>query len=293
MQELSIEGPRMRYPGQKQSFPVYLQNVPHVQVPGYGHSGHPDQPGGMVHNEEEDQRDPPFVAPAGNDDNQTPRPRTSSILKTGGRPRGESVSQMARRVDFSLGAKSAARGNMAGDVYEDRSRSRVPIEVQEASRSRERERETSELRASLERSLRDSQEAARTTSRDDRLGPGNLNRRSTDSGSRWRNGPVHRNRFFGRTTRGNDEQVLMENGMADIPEDPSGSQFPSNERLDPRTGMISPQAYRTTTDEGNMHPPQIQPGRGSYDIANMSIRPEGHRPVGRSQTEDFEMRRMH
>ena len=64
MQELGIEGPRMRYPGQKQSFPVYLQNVPHVQVPGGGHSGHPDDPKGMIHEEEEDeQRDPPFIAP--------------------------------------------------------------------------------------------------------------------------------------------------------------------------------------------------------------------------------------
>ncbi|KAL9077330.1 MAG: hypothetical protein Q9157_003397, partial [Trypethelium eluteriae] len=37
MQDLHIEGPRMRYPGQKESFPVYLQNVPHISS---GHSSH-------------------------------------------------------------------------------------------------------------------------------------------------------------------------------------------------------------------------------------------------------------
>jgi small-conductance mechanosensitive channel len=301
MQELGIEGPRMRYPGQKQSFPVYLQNVPHVKVPGGGHSGHPDQPNGVVHDEEpEEHQDPPFVAPPsgreGANGSQAPaRFRTGSILKGSGRTRGESMSQMSRRVDFSLGAKSAASGDMSGDVFEDRSRTRIPTEVQEASRSRERERETDELRASLEKSLRQSHDSGRTTSRDDRFLPGHLNRVSTDSGSRWRGGTVHRNRFFGRNRPGTgDEQILMEGGMADIPENPStsGSQAPS-ERLDPRTGMVSPQAWRMTTNESNIHPPQIQPGRGSYDIANLSIAPDGHRPVGRSQTEDFEMRRFH
>jgi hypothetical protein len=166
MQELGIEGPRMRYPGQKQSFPVYLQNVPHVKVPGMGHSGHPDEPKGVVHDEpEEEHHDPPFVSPVPGQEQTTgsqtyTRMRNGSILR-GSRTRGESLSAMNKRVDFSLGAKSSAADDMSGDVFEGRERSRVPIEVTEASRSREREYE---LRKSLEKSLRESHDTGRSTS---------------------------------------------------------------------------------------------------------------------------------
>ncbi|KAK5174354.1 uncharacterized protein LTR77_001434 [Saxophila tyrrhenica] len=291
MQELGIEGPRMRYPGQKQSFPVYLQNVPHVKMPGAGHSGHPDEPNGTVHDETHDEpQDPPFVSPLQGQQSSTgqvpaSRLRSGSILKSG-RPRGESVSQMSRRVDFSLGARGAASGDFSGDVYETRDRSNIPAEVREASRSRDRANE--ELRRSTERQ---SHEAARVTSRDERLGPGHLNRVSTEGGSRWRtHGTIHRNRF--RRPGTSDEQGLMESGMADIPENPStaGSQLPSRDRLDPRTGVVSPRAWRMTTDESNVHPPQIQPTGGMREAG--AAAPEGHRFPGRSQTEDFEMRRF-
>ncbi|KAI6926444.1 hypothetical protein KC355_g16745, partial [Hortaea werneckii] len=68
IQEMGIEGPYMRFPGMKQSFPMYLQSVPHVAVPGVGHSGHPDFSGGYDPKELETQQaeggqDPPFVAP--------------------------------------------------------------------------------------------------------------------------------------------------------------------------------------------------------------------------------------
>lgn len=300
MQELGIEGPRMRYPGQKQSFPVYLQNVPHVQVPGMGHSGHPDLPGGAVHNEPDEPQDPPFVAPVPGKENTTgSQPlahgtKTHPSIMKGSRPRGESLSAMNRRVDFSLGMKGMASGDMSGDVYESRSRSRVPEIVTEASRSREREER---LRESLEKNLRPSQDTGHTTSRDDRFAPGILNRRATESPSRWRSGSVHRNRFFNRARPGtSDEQGLMENGMADIPENPStsGSAQPSRDRMDPRSGMVSPQAMRTSTNESNIHPPQI-PSSTLHDVTNVPQPPPmtTHKPIGRSQTEDFEMRRWH
>jgi small-conductance mechanosensitive channel len=301
MQELGIEGPRMRYPGQKQSFPVYLQNVPHVKVPGMGHSGHPDEPKGMVHDEPEEHADPPFVAPIPGQEDTTgsqqtfTRMRNGSIMK-GSRTRGETLSAMNKRVDFSLGAKSSAADDMSGDVFEGRDRSRVPIEVTEASRSREREHE---LRKSLEKSLRESHETGRSTSADHRFGPGGLNRRSTDTAG-YRTGSVHRNRFFGRYRPGTgDQEQLMENGMADIPENPSTSgsgamgQVHTAERLDARSGMISPRAMRTTTNESNIHPPHVQFSGVSPEIGDIPLPPAGHRNVGRSQTEDFEMRRMH
>ena len=291
MQECGIEGPRMRYPGQKQSFPVYLQNVPHIKVPGMGHSGHPDEPKGMVHDEpEEEHHDPPFVSPLLEQEQSTgsqtyTRMRNGSIMK-GSRARGESLSAMNKRVDFSLGAKSSAVDDMSGDVFEDRDRPRIPIEVTEASRSREREQK---LRKSLERSLRQSVETGRSTSTDHRFAPGGINRRSTDG---YRSGSaVHRNRFFGRRP-GTDEHGLMENGMADIPEVPSRSgtmpmsQGSQIDHIDPRSGMVSPRAWRTHTNESNVHPPhQVH----FSDIPASTAA----RPVSRSQTEDFEMRRFH
>lgn len=319
MQELGIEGPYMRFPGQKQSFPMYLQNVPHVAVPGTGHSGHPDMPGG-IHPELEQQQqqqqqqgvegdgpqDPPFVTPLDDNGSQVPGRSTSgirsgSILKHQ-RPRVESLSQMNKRVDFSLGASSLASGDFAGDVYEDR-RPRIPVEVIEASESRDRERRSQELQQ------RRSQDTGRSTSMEQPFGPGGLARRSTadsqSSTSRWgggNSGTVHRNRFFGRPGRGTDEQGLMESGhMAGIPENPStsgtgnasrlgkeGGQSDSNERLDPRSGMISPAAWRMGTDESNLHPAHQSPGH--VHIAGEPAEPA--QGVGRSQTENFEMRRL-
>ncbi|KAK5722654.1 hypothetical protein LTR15_005886 [Elasticomyces elasticus] len=235
IQELGIEGPQMRYPGMRQSFPMYLQNVPHVQVPGMGHSGHPDLPGGAVEPQAgpDGPQDPPFVSPAPGQDFSSGAPnsraRTGSIMR-GSRTRGESLSAMNRRVDFSLGASSSASGDYAGDVYEDRKRVRIPTEIMEASESRARER-TSQERTSLE--------MAHSTSRESAFQPGNLARRATETSSR-------RNRFFGKARPGtSDEQVLMESGvMAGIPENPSTA--------------------------------------GS----------DAQRPLGRSQTQDFELRRL-
>lgn len=291
----------MRYPGQKQSFPLYLQSVPHVRVPGSGHSGNPDAPDGMVHEEVQDvPQDPPFVAPPPLEEtngSQGPqsRMRSGSIMK-GSRARGESLSQMNRRVDFSLGAKSAASGDAAGDVYQGRFKPRVPIEVTEASQSRERE--TEKLRASLEQSLKEEQDARRSSGHD--FIPQTLGRRSTDGIGRWRSQQAHRNRFFGHRPGTGDEQGLMESGgMADIPEIPSTSgsgtltQQQSHEFLDPRSGMMSQQAWRTTTNQSNIHPPQIQASSGLRQATDMSIAPEGYRPMGRSQTDAIEMRRFH
>lgn len=88
----------------------------------------------------------------------------------------------------------------------------------------------------------------------------------------------------------------MESGMADIPEE-NGRSGVNSARIDPRSGMISPQAARLNTNESNIRPPgppQI-PSQvsGSGALSDMTNVPAGHRPIGRSQTEDFEMRRMH
>ncbi|KAK5105806.1 hypothetical protein LTR62_002129 [Meristemomyces frigidus] len=306
MQELGIEGPNMRFAGQKQSFPVYLQNVPHVAVPGMGHSGHPDQPGGYGPEEEHDgPRDEPFVAPLPGQEDRTgsqiphSRLRTGSILRhAGGRPRGESLSQMNKRVDFSLGANSSVSGDFAGDVYEDRDRPRIPAAILEASEQRDR----AERRSSRENGRSTSRELP-AQQREQFTPAAYLARRSTTDSMQSRTGgkgSIHRNRFFGRGTSaqhqqqfrpGTSEAALMEGGlMADIPEvDPSpssitgdtGSSARGQQYLDPRSGMVSAAAWRTRTNESNLHPsPGTEQGVGEFAAP------------GRSQTEDFEMRQF-
>lgn len=114
IQECGIEGPRMRYPGQKESFPMYLQNLQNTATPGMGKNGNPDNPAGHLPGQSADE---PFVAPAeagpdgnvagGAPSNGSAAPaRHGSILRQPGQPgrqRGESIAAMGRRVDFSLG----------------------------------------------------------------------------------------------------------------------------------------------------------------------------------------------
>ncbi|KAF7195604.1 Mechanosensitive ion channel protein Msy1 [Pseudocercospora fuligena] len=290
MQELGIEGPYMRFPGMRETFPMYLSNVPHQATAGAGHGGHPDNPHGIRPEDNTGNQDPPFVAPPNENDypgSQGPqsRLRSGSIMK-GSRARAESLAQMNKRVDFSLGMKSyAAMGDMAGDVYEDRNREIPRMQIVEASQERERSR------ASQERA-RASAETARTSGRDNFV-PGGLARRSTDS--RWRSSnSVHRNRFFGRNG-GDGADDLAEKGisMADIPEESKQHTPNAGQRLDPRTGMVSPAAWRLNTNESNIHPPNTDAPQlprqvsGSGDLGDVPHVPEGHRFIGRSQTEDF------
>jgi small-conductance mechanosensitive channel len=260
MQELGIEGPRMRYPGQKQSFPVYLQNVPHVAGPGMGHSGTPDQPDGFSR---DGPIDPPFVDSVDGGSGTSGLKGHPSILRSGmSRPRGESLAAMGRRVDFSLGMKDFSSGDMQGDVYDDRERSqersRTISNLAATSNSRER---SSQDRGSLDRR---SVDGGRSTSISDGVGPGRLQRIGTDS-SAAQNRSNHRNRFFGRNRGKADEDAIMEAGMAEIPEDG---------RLDPRSGRLSSTAWRPSTNESS----EASGGLG--------------RAPKRSQTENLEMRKM-
>lgn len=266
MQELGIEGPRMRYAGQKQSFPVYLQNVPHSQVAGMGQNGNPDHPEGYQQEQPRDAPiDPPFVQPRQMDQDQVdshenPMKSHASILRASGRTRGESLAAMGRRVDFSLGMKGSTSGDMSGDVYQpsDAERNRAIFNVISPSR----ERESSQGRASTER--RSSNDTGRSTSIASGSGPGHLQRIGTDS-SMTRERSNHRNRFFGRNRA---EEDVMESGMATVHE---GS------HIDPRSGRDSSAVWRASVDD--VRPPTITSGAMPGP--------------SRSQTENFEMRKFH
>lgn len=251
MQELGIEGPRMRYPGMREHFPVYTQSMPYnPQMAGRG--GNPDHPEGLPPSEDKSS----FLS-----SEQAGDMRSPSSTRT--RQRGESLAQMGRRVDFSLGMSSVSSGDLMGDVHDDReneaARTRIPINV------------TAPSRQSTSRRAHDqSSSVGRSTSRANTFGPGNLRQRLTEpvSGSLPRHSnSIHRNRFFGRKSQDTER---METGMAGIPEHGSDGQ-----RLDGRTGLISPQAMRTTTNESQQT--ARFPSYGDKDTV---------------QAEDFELRRL-
>ncbi|KAI9838690.1 MAG: hypothetical protein M1819_005004 [Sarea resinae] len=253
MQELGIEGPRMRLPGQREDIPVYLQS--NVPPPSYT-PGRDESENGPGPRSGSLSRDQPIVAPAhGEGSNLQPHP---SILRNGrsnaSRPRGESVSAMSKRVDFSLGMKDVSSGDIMADIHEDRARPKLE-DFYRGSPSRGRESQENQSEEHL----------ARTTS-------------WASSESRLRSSQsTHRNRFFGRH-RGPSVDIdpgLMEEGMADIPEGE-----PSSSRLDPRSGLVSPQAMRLhSADSGaSKHSARSQP----WTMGTPK----------RSQTENLEMRKV-
>lgn len=256
---------------------MYLANVPHIGNAGAGHTGDPNNPLGTLP-EGEPSRDAPFVAPVPGQEESTGSQgpaRRGSIMR-GSRPRQESMAQMTKRVDFSLGMQDAASGDMSGDVYEDRNPTRIQMDIIEASR--ERSRNSSE-RARL------SADTAHSSARDDsHFVPGNLARRSTSM-------TTHRNRFFSRhRPRDGGEEGMMENGMAEIPEE-----SPAN-RIDQRTGLVSSTAWKADHEQSSgaqAQPPQLpRQVSGSGALGNVMDVPEGHRAISRSQTDNYEMRRL-
>ena len=269
MQEIGIEGPRMRLPGQSEEVPFYVQHPVSQPTELNSNDSGPRPRSGA--------QETAFVPNASNLLRRGP-----SILRNApdaSRTRGESVSSMSKRVDFSLGMKGVSSGDMMGDVYDDNPQARMPSSAHRSqSRSQNNSRE--------QQDLRDNTSATRVTSRDDhgRLRFG-LGRSSTESQSRLRRGPsgVHRNRFFGRRaghSMDGAEDDLMEQGMADIPEI-----GPLNEPTDSRTGMVTSQAIvpeENTSDGG---------GTLSRDMSWEDSRGVG-KALGRSSTEDFELRNL-
>jgi hypothetical protein len=275
IQECGIEGPRMRYPGQKESFPVYLQNLQNPATPGVGQNGNPDNPNGMVNRDRP--VDEPFVPPA--TDGSTDQPgsggsvpgRRPSILRpTGGqsangRHRGETIAAMGRRVDFSLGMGSMGLNDPSGDVLDDRdteARNRATV-IRVTSPSRHSQDRVTE------NGSRVSHESGHSTG---------IQRVGTNSslGARER---THRNRFFSRNRHG-DEEI----GMAGIPEAEYDT-APRTQTIDPRSGIISPQAVRKSADESGM-----PHSTGALPTTADSDRTFAH--PSRAQTDNIEMRRM-
>ena len=175
--DVGIESPNMRWPGQKQTSPVFLQsvNVDQIQQSILDREGGPSGQGGEYKT---------FAPPA----------EPHGILRSESRAGlGRSTSRSStKKVDFSLGVKDIASGDDSGDVFEDNNRNAPSIQLMRVLEEEEQEQERRD-------------EPARTTSRDSsdgrNLGVGGaVNKRRSRSGSTV----SHRNRFFGGSRSSHD-----------------------------------------------------------------------------------------
>lgn len=287
MTELGIEGPRMRLAGAAQDYPVYLHGAyPQGNGSNNGHS-----PGGAPESQfAPPTNDPPFVSrqtSTGAGSLQPPRSHPSilrSRADSDARYRGESLGQMSKRVDFSLGMSGISSGDVYGDVYEDR----APVVIPRFTSPPPAPRASKDGRTS-----EDGNSLGRSTSRESAFG------KVPSSNS----GRTHINRFFnrGRSKLGQNEEGTnldeLEAGtrdrdfvMPDIPEasgsnsanwaDPHGPPRRSSTgegtpmleggRIDPRTGIVSPQAVARDSARERGDLPIAAPRRALTDMSGSS-----------------------
>ena len=287
MQELGMEGPRMKLAGAAPEWPVYLNDAyPHQstssdsQPPGPGPrsgslvGGSSPSPGESTFHTSQ-----PIYPATGPPVQPAPLNNHPSILRnrkssSNSRQRGESIAAMGKRVDFSLGMSSISSGADFGDVYEDRKPLLPPqIAIQSPSPG------TGRASRDSGRQSHETESLARTSSRD------SMGRVMSSQSNR-----THRNRFFsrGRSKLGSAEEgtdlddleagtrEFTVNDMPDIPEasganssnwreetekaglekaDKTEAAYERVEmrragtaaevtrgRVDPRTGIVSPQA---------------------------------------------------
>lgn len=286
MQEIGIEGPRQRIPGSMEDNPFYYaQTGPRLAETSDGSNNNGDNKSGPGPQSGSLARDPnsPLVN------------RTNSILRIGSRQRGESIASMSRRVEF-LNLNSSA--DIMADLPENRNRRIPDIRLGSPSRSRDaRERIIEE--DDKERRREDDDTIRRAESRaGNHRSPFSLKRSITEESKVKRGSSlIHRNRFFSRsksrTTGDGEEEDLMEQGMADIPE----VGVPGvADRMDPRTGLVSPQAVSPTTDSvySNTlsHQSENVGPSTSRALPSFEDRMALDHPATRTRTEDFELKNM-
>ena len=274
----------MRIPGQKEDSPFYVQNAPqHIQDP--------EQPldsnTGLGEHHSSSSQERPFVT---NTADMHGSQRHDSILRhpsnttRSARARGESVSAMSKRVDFSLGMRDVSSGDLMGDIFEERIKQRVP----DFSQSHARDRRNGSMDGA---NMRHGSQMGRTTSRENEgTSHFGLHRASTESQTRLASSHsgIHHNRFFRRNRQQSSAGVntdLMEQGMADIPENGI-----SQSHIDARTGTISSQALQVRSEDN-----ATAPGIPTTNINGRQPPWEEIRigdPPARSHTAGIEMQRF-
>lgn len=265
MEQLGIEGPRQRLAGFAQENPVFLNGTypppyqSNSETPEFGPGPRSEslarEHGGPL-GEYEPQTGPQH-APGVNTHPSILRRRISGS-QTNARRRGESLSAMNKRVDFSLGMQGMSSGMDLGDVFDDKPKVRVP-DVTFRSPS-----PGPNGRPSRETHSRDREESlARQSTRESR--DSQLNKVTSANSGR-----THRNRFFSRGRGNRGAGNMEEDGtnldeleagfhthshtrdihsseLRDIPEATGTSTTDASPggRIDPRSGTVSSQAVQS------------------------------------------------
>jgi small-conductance mechanosensitive channel len=270
MQDLGIEGPRRNIPGWDQEKPYYMQ-MPPGAPPMYsssqpsndnGHGG-PSQFDGTAEDREERTHQAPMTHPS------ILRHRAESNTGRTGRDRSESVSQMSKRVDFSLGMRDVASGGSTlDDVYEDRRQQNLP-DIMATIRESNRVDEDRKIEEAAERQA--SKASGRSTSREHQRDPSNhmsggIMRRSTTQSFGGHRGSVssqatHRNRFLDRFNRNGRSIDVPRDSLQEIEEGRArGSMDQRAGLIDPRSGFVGSQAVRMSSEQDRLEPmPPIMP----------------------------------
>ena len=264
MQNLGIEGPRRNIPGWDQEKPYYMQ-MPPGAPPMYvaqqnsnenniGGSGHVEGP---VHHDEPIQPGPithPSIF----------RHRGDSNAGRTGRNRSESVSQMSKRVDFSLGMRDVSSGgNTFDDVYEERTQNmpEVMATIRESNRADDDRRieEAAERESSRVTGRSTSRGQERDTSNHSSSGVmrrsttqsfmGQGHRASTSSQG------THRNRFLDRFNRNGRSIDLPRDSLQEVEE----GRASGHGNIDPRSGFVGSQAVRMSTENDRRDRSPIPP----------------------------------
>ena len=286
MQEIGIEGPRMRLPGQTGRTPFYQHNLnyPDGQSNGLTNDGNGSwsQSGSLV-------RENAIVPQVLQDSDSPPSrssPRQPSITSRTLRDQGESITAMSKRVDFSLGMKDVSSGALMDDLYENSS----PVRAAHINRDLKSRAESSRRFILKENEGLQETPLRRSTSRtSDTLRRFGFSHASPESPKivRSSHSVIHRNRFFSRREKKENQDGecddLMEQGMADIPE--SSMPFADS---DPNGSVVSPQAVRKNATFESPGVCPSTPGNAG-EIGQESDLRKVH---SRSNTEAFEMRPM-
>ena len=239
MQNLGIEGPRRNQAGWRSDVPMYLYNGGGAP-PAYGQTNNPDN-------------GKPPAAPESH--GTLPAATHSSILRpTGtsqlGQPKGDSVTHMSKRVDFSLGMEDMSTADFLGedDDYKAPSRYRDIVRAANKAQDEERRAESHARSTSRELQRRGTFDERSPHSPHSPHMSGGIFRRSTNLSSisgRPRGESVssqatHRNRFLSRL--GHPVRSL------DMPRDSLAEEGQAgSSHLDPRTGNVSNQAVHIDT----------------------------------------------
>lgn len=277
MQAIGIEGPLKRLPGQKAEAPYYIyhSNPPALQ-----------QQKDLDSNDQGAPAQETSYSPKARDDSENGPKRSGSRQLADPlhprRPRTESISAMAKRVDFSLGIKDVSSGDIMGDLYDDKGQNTV-LGTQRGSFSHSRDMRipiAEEKEENPREELLD-----RSTSKSKDMGSRyRLHRTSTESGSRMKRGlsAIRSNHLFPRHGRKNSRseyEDLMEQGVQE------SSEASGNET--PRSRQYTSKAMRTATDSDTSHG-VLDLGQ-STDRHNLGEHGLPDLPT-RSKTESFELK---